>query len=210
MEEEIHQPYRFSSAFFDKYPAMHERLSTLTEKRLTADIFKRLDGDIFDTEPKDDSSVKIVGLINSNRDYRYIDRRWLETHPDLMKWKVIVPKANGSGALGEAISTPLIGTPLIGYTQTFLGIGSFGSEQEAAACLKYVKSKLARVLLGIRKTTQNNPPYVWKYVPWQDFSSSSDIDWTQSISDIDRQLYQKYGLNEEEIAFIESNVKEME
>ena len=107
------------------------------------------------------------------------------------------------------LSTPLIGAPLIGYTQTFLGIGSFDNEQEAKACYKYVKSKFARVLLGIRKTTQNNPPYVWKYVPWQDFTPSSDIDWTQSISDIDRQLYRKYGLSEDEIQFIESNVKEM-
>ena len=210
LEKEIHQPYRFSSDFFNHYPTIHDRLSTPTEKRLTADIFKRLDGDIFYARPKNSSSIEIIGLLNSNRTSRYIDNRWLESHSDLTKWKVIVPKANGSGALGEVLSTPLIGAPLIGYTQTFLGIGSFDNEQEAKACYKYVKSKFARVLLGIRKTTQNNPPYVWKYVPWQDFTPSSDIDWSQSISDIDQQLYKKYGLSSEEIAFIESNVKEME
>ena len=65
-------------------------------------------------------------------------------------------------------------------------------------------------MLGILKVTQNNAKDTWQYVPWQDFSHSSDIDWTQSIPDIDRQLYAKYGLSNEEIQFIESHVKEME
>lgn len=51
---------------------------------------------------------------------------------------------------------------------------------------------------------------VWKYVPRQDFTDKSDIDWSVSIANIDKQLYKKYGLSEEEIAFIETNVKEME
>ena len=45
--------------------------------------------------------------------------------------------------------------------------------------------------------------------PLQDFTSASDIDWTKTVPEIDRQLYKKYGLNETEIAFIESHVKEM-
>ena len=135
---------------------------------------------------------------------------YIQDHPNLKKWKVFVPKSNGSGALGETLSTPLIGQPLIGHTRTFLSIGSFDTEQEAEACLKYVKSKFARAMLGILKVTQHNPKDTWKYVPWQDFTPSSDIDWSQSISDIDHQLYKKYGLSSEEIAFIESNVKEME
>ena len=50
----------------------------------------------------------------------------------------------------------------------------------------------------------------WKYVPIQDFTPSSDIDWSQSIADIDKQLYKKYNLTPEEIDFIETHVKEME
>jgi hypothetical protein len=53
-------------------------------------------------------------------------------------------------------------------------------------------------------------PDVWKYVPLQDFTPHSDIDWSQSIHDIDQQLYKKYGLTPEEIDFIETHVKEME
>ena len=44
----------------------------------------------------------------------------------------------------------------------------------------------------------------------QDFTASSDIDWSKSISEIDQQLYAKYGLDADEIAFIEDNVKPME
>ena len=46
-------------------------------------------------------------------------------------------------------------------------------------------------------------------IPIQNFTSSSDIDWSKSITDIDRQLYTKYGLDDKEIAFIETHVKEM-
>lgn len=72
-----------------------------------------------------------------------------------------------------------------------------------------MKTKFVRVLLGILKITQHNTPEKWKYVPIQNFTSSSDIDWSQSISNIDRQLYIKYNFNEDEINFIESHVKEM-
>ena len=64
-------------------------------------------------------------------------------------------------------------------------------------------------MLGVLKVTQNNAKPAWKYVPLQDFTSSSDIDWSKSIHEIDQQLYKKYGLTDEEIRFIETNVKEM-
>ena len=64
-------------------------------------------------------------------------------------------------------------------------------------------------MLGVLKITQDCPGPKWKYVPLQDFTPSSDIDWTQPIPAIDQQLYRKYGLTDEEIAFIESHVKEM-
>jgi type II restriction enzyme len=108
------------------------------------------------------------------------------------------------------ISTPLLGTPFVGTTQTFLTVGSFETEAEANAALKYVRSKFARALLGVLKVTQHNTSEKWRYVPLQDFTPASDIDWSQPISKIDRQLYKKYGFDETEIEFIESHVKEME
>lgn len=67
-----------------------------------------------------------------------------------------------------------------------------------------------RALLGVLKVTQNGNKPVWKYIPIQDFSDESDIDWNQSVEGIDRQLYKKYGLDDKEIEFIETHVKEME
>ena len=64
-------------------------------------------------------------------------------------------------------------------------------------------------MLGILKITQDNPVSVWRFVPLQDFTSSSDIDWSQSIENIDQQLYKKYNLSQNEIDFIESKVRAM-
>ena len=121
----------------------------------------------------------------------------------------MVPTSNGSGALGEVLSTPLIGEPLIGFTETFISIGLVDTREEAEAILKYVKSKFARTMLGILKITQSNTRKTWRMVPLQDFTSQSDIDWSQSVAEIDRQLYEKYGLADNEIEFIETHVKEM-
>ena len=76
--------------------------------------------------------------------------------------------------------------------------------------MKYIKSKFARTLLGVLKVTQHNPKNTWRFVPLQDFTVDSDIDWSQSIEDIDRQLYRKYGLSQDEIEFIESKVRAMD
>ena len=65
-------------------------------------------------------------------------------------------------------------------------------------------------MLGILKITQDNPIETWKLVPLQDFTANSDIDWSKSIAEIDKQLYAKYGLSDEEIAFIEKMIKPME
>ena len=116
---------------------------------------------------------------------------------------------NGSGILGEILSIPLIGEPLIGYTQTFIDVGAFDTIDKANACMKYIKSKFCRTTFEILKITQTNSKETWVYVSLQDFTSNSDIDWTQSIANIDKQLYKKYNLSKEEIDFIETHVKEM-
>ena len=164
----------------------------------------------FDNLPNDDNKyVQFLGLKEGKRSYCWTREDYQDVPDSFYKYKIFIPKANGSGALGEVLSTPLIGEPLIGATETFLSIGMFDDFLEAANCLKYIKSKFTRVMLGILKITQDNTKTKWNYVPMQDFTPSSDIDWSQSVHDIDLQLYQKYGLDEKEIEFIESHVKEM-
>ena len=183
------------------------------EKRLTTSIFGAL-SDVFLEEKGSESDLSILGLLDSKRVCLFIPRQFIEPTVNLDKYKILVPKSNGaSGTLGDEpariISTPELGEPGKGFTQSFISIGAFDTLAEAEAAFKYVKSKFARVMLGVLKVTQHNPSKTWKYVPLQDFTSVSDIDWTRSIPEIDQQLYQKYGLDETEIEFIESHVKEM-
>lgn len=211
------ESYRFTKKIHEDYPQIkyvdetHGILSKGHDFDLTTNIFDKLDGIVFfENCPLNSSSyVRILGRKSNDRVYRYICGEYIAHHENLKKWKVILPKSNGSGALGEVLSTPLIGQPLIGHTQSFISIGAFETENEADALLKYVKSKFARAMLGILKVTQDNKKAVWKYVPLQDFTDNSDINWNTSVANIDKQLYKKYGLTQEEIDFIETHVKEM-
>lgn len=176
---------------------------------ITTNIFDLLPDLFFDAKVNEDD-VCIFGRQNGQRVYKYISKKYIDVAENYNQYKVIVPASNGSGAIGEVLSTPLIGTPLIGYSQSFLGIGSFDNKNEANALLKYICTKFARTALGIVKITQHNPPEKWIYTPLQDFTENSDIDWSKSIKEIDQQLYKKYGLSQEEIDFIEEKVKEMD
>lgn len=177
-----------------------------SDKRLRSNAFDKLD--IFTEEPQD-GYCAIHGLIRNKRVVRYFPTKYLELNPIFSKYKVLVPEANGSGAIGEVLSTPLIGKPLIGFTGSYIAIGQFTSIENANACMKYIKTKFARTLLGTLKVTQHNPSETWANVPLQDFTVSSDIDWSKSIAEIDQQLYAKYGLSAAEINFIETTIKPM-
>lgn len=177
------------------------------EKRLTTSIFEQID--IFKNKPYNGNSVKILGLINNKRVSRYISEKYLDKHENLKNFKVLLPKSNGTGKLGEELSSPHISNRMSGFTQSFISIGNFKTEQEANSCLKYIKTKFSRTLLGVLKVTQDNNKDVWQFVPLQDFTNKSDIDWSKSVEEIDHQLYKKYKLSKDEIAFIEKMIKPM-
>lgn len=204
--------YKLTEQAIQEFPQIVELQPAWSKYVIATNAFKRL-GDIiyFESKPGDGKEyVQIYGLLGTQRVYRWVRRDFINSPNSFMYYKVMLPNANGTGAIGEILSTPLIGEPLIGYTDTFMSIGEFENELEANNCLKYIKSKFARTMLGILKVTQHNSPATWAKVPLQDFTPSSDIDWTRSIPDIDRQLYAKYGLSAEEIAFIETKVRAME
>jgi type II restriction enzyme len=77
-------------------------------------------------------------------------------------------------------------------------------------CWKYIKTKLFRALVGVRKHDQGASKAIYHYVPIQDFTEHSDIDWSKSVAEIDAQLYKKYNLTPDEITFIETMIKPME
>lgn len=195
---------------FTKYPKSKKNIgSDGKDSRFEKNIFTKV-SEVFSDEKKNSDDIKVLGIVDNKRNWKFVSRKLVDlNHANLSKYKVLVPTSNGSGSFGEVLSTPVIGKPFVGFTRSFIGIGKFDTEKEAESCLKYVKTKFLRTMLGVLKITQDNNKDSWKYVPLQDFTSKSDIDWTKSVHEIDLQLYKKYGLSKEEKDFIETHVKEM-
>ncbi len=206
LDEIVHPAlsYGLTQKMRDDYPHLVDRLRT--------NAFSSLSEVFFDNKPNDNKEyIQMFGLDGTKRVHKWVRREYIEDKENTLNyWKVMLPASNGSGAIGEVLSTPLVGVPLVGHTQSFISIGRFDNEAEAANALKYIKSKFARTMLGILKITQHNPRPKWKYVPLQDFTEKSDIDWGKTVVEIDQQLYKKYHLSPEEITFIETKVRAMD
>jgi len=145
---------------------------------------------------------KGVGYIKRNtvrKGFEYID-----------SYKVFIPRAWGVGDTSTDKIKAFIGEPGTVSTETYSVIGPFKSREEAGNVLSYLNTKFFHFLVSIVKITQAGAKHIYKLVPMQDFSITSDIDWTQPVGDIDQQLYKKYDLTSEEIEFIGSEVLPME
>lgn len=201
--------YRLTDKLHEDYPNAINQLSNGHPYDMSTNIFDRLPQVFFDAQPEEKGYIKILGRIGTSRTYKYILKEYVNSPINLYKYKVFLPSANGNGTFGETLSQPVLGMPGTGSTETFISIGTVENEHQANAILNYIKSKFLRAMLNVLKTTQHLTPAVWKYVPLQDFTDKSDINWNTSIADIDQQLYKKYGLSQEEIDFIETHVKEM-
>ena len=209
------ESYKLTAKLHDDFPNVESKLSKGHKFDVTTNIFDKL-GNIFHQEKPNDgkSYIGMYGRQNNIRTLKWINSEYIKGPDNFKNYKILVPKSNGSGAIGEVsvtslIGEPLIGKPLIGGTQTFITIGNFLTIAEAESAMKYIKTKFSRAMLGTLKVTQDNKKRTWKNVPLQDFTINSDIDWTKSISEIDQQLYKKYNLSLDEIDFIETHVKEM-
>lgn len=201
--------YKFSEKVFEDYPNVLKVQGKGTKAKITSKSFENLPI-VFTEQPIVKDSVQILGLCKKRREYKWIRKIHLKPNDYCDNYNVLVPEANGSGAIGETLSNPIIAPPHVGHTDTFISIGRFSTLDEANACLKYIKTKFVRTMLATLKVTQHNSSGTWRNVPLQNFTPQSDIDWTKSVAEIDVQLYAKYGLTKDEINFIESMVKQME
>ena len=157
-------------------------------------------------------------LMHHSKGTGYVSRDMIKACFEYVdKYNVIIGKAI-SGHLGETdengqvklLATTKIINPGEVVSESYLAIGIFDSYSEANACYKYVISRFARFLLLQGLTSMNITNERFLFVPLQDFTKGSDIDWSSSVSEIDKQLYKKYGLADNEISFIESMIKPME
>lgn len=164
-----------------------------------------------------EAKYAILGRFDNKRAIRYLNNSFnIFKNLDLAEtWKVFISKADGAaGQIGNPIPARIIGKAEIGYpnmicTETFLAIGPLDNEIIAKNVCTYMKSKFFRIIVGIRKN-KNMTRDTYAFVPLQDFTENSDIDWSKSVEEIDQQLYKKYNLTDEEITFIESMIKPME
>ncbi|MCQ2753053.1 MAG: Eco57I restriction-modification methylase domain-containing protein [Bacilli bacterium] len=169
------------------------------------------------SENKIKNGYEIFGLGDKmKRTWKYLPKNYPlpKKSPCLNKYKVFIAEAYGCGAIGEVPSTPVLSTPVLSTpgqlcTETFLEIGPFEQPHEAENLIKYIKTKFFRALVGIQKQTQHTTQKVYRFVPILNFANNKDINWNNSISDINKQLYKKYNLTKKEIDYIEENIQEM-
>ncbi|MCL2813333.1 MAG: Eco57I restriction-modification methylase domain-containing protein [Oscillospiraceae bacterium] len=142
-------------------------------------------------------------LIYENEGISYTSRSSITKNADVVdKYKVIIPRSgSGSDAFPHPIlGKPFVGAPLTASSETYVFIGPFFDEKECENVISYVSTRFMRFLAMLKKVTQSTTRSIYTLVPVQDFSES----WT------DEKLYTKYGITEDEIAFIESMIRPME
>lgn len=156
----------------------------------------------FKGRPTRRGMVKPV-MLYANQRVNWIERDDLPLNSDWVdSWKVFMTAVQGTSAAVETkfLGRPIIGEPGTACTETYIVAGVFDSQAEAESLAAYLRSRFARFLVSLRKSTQHATRGVYSFVPVQ----SWDREWT------DEMLYAKYGLTDEEIAFIESIVRPME
>lgn len=166
---------------------------------------------IYNNSSKDHDTL--LHLIKKNgRCTAFVSRRDIRKNiQDIEKPKVLIPGAYGAG---ESFPHQILGQPVFSpsnsvCSQSYL-YAAFDTESEAENFLKYIQTRFLRVLVSASKVSQHAMSKVYRFVPKQDFSAESDIDWSTSVDEIDAQLYAKYNLSDDEIRFIESIIKPME
>ena len=113
------------------------------------------------------------------------------------KFKILIPEAIGVGDMTKDWLKPIIVGDNACCTETYLVVGPFNDKKETENVYTYMQTRFFHLMLGLKKVTQHTTSKVYQFVPMQDFSKP----WT------DEELYAKYGLSEDEIAFIESVIK---
>lgn len=143
----------------------------------------------------------------------YLERDEISKNTEWIdRFKVYTPRANNIGTeLNDDNLNSFVGNPNTICTESYLVIGvDFNlNEQSAKNLMKYLTTKFTRFQHSLGKASQDATSKTFRFVPVQNFNSESDIDWSKSSQEIDKQLYAKYKLTNEEIEFIESMIKPM-
>ena len=141
--------------------------------------------------------------MHTSKGETYIDKSEINQNFELIfKYKVYIAKAYGERISSNfwVLGKPFLGEPNTACSETYLAIGAFDSESTCQNVMSYIRTQFFRFLVLLKKNTQNSSKSTYQFVPIQDFSRP----WT------DADLYAKYGLTADEIAFIEKMVRPMD
>lgn len=173
-------------------------------------------GKNFENRSKADQFPDSIAVQCAYEQIRFIARGDVKKGLEFLdSYNVFTSKGNGGAGLltdGKPVAIigkAFVGTPGMACTDSLIPFGKFATLNEAENLQKYMRTKFLRFCVGILKVSQNLYQNVYAFVPLQNFINNSDIDWSKSIEGIDAQLYAKYNLSDEEIAFIESMIKPM-
>lgn len=153
----------------------------------------------------------------SSKGIFYVTPNTIRSNKELIgRWKVIVSKTAAEHA-GQAdkegrkriLSRIEVLGPNEICSESYLLVKICQDEKEAKNVVAYLKTRFVRFLLSTILLTQNIAKDKFAYIPVLDFTSNNDINWCKSTLEIDQQLYLKYHLTDEEIAFIEKMIKPM-
>lgn len=147
---------------------------------------------------------KKIGYVE--RDEITKNANWIDNY------KVFAPYANNIGTeLNDDNLNAFVGEPKTICTETYIVMGATLNLDliTSTNLVKYFFTKFARFMHSLPKVSQHGTSKTYKFVPLQNFTAKSDIDWSKSTVEIDKQLYAKYKLTQEEIDFIESMIKPM-
>jgi len=176
-----------------------------------------LEGDFINSKDFHSNNQKLQNPIvcyGRGQTLGYVERDIIKTRTNWIdKWKVYMPYANNIGTeLNDDNQNTFVGEPESICTETFILAGAdLDLNKDSSNNLSnYLRTKFARYLLSLAKSSQHATAKTYRFIPLQDFTDKSDIDWNKSIKEIDKQLYKKYDLSQDEIDFIEKKIKEMD
>lgn len=140
-------------------------------------------------------------LIYGNQQTSYLERDKISNNEEWVdRWKVLLVKAHGTSGRDDVtiLGNPIVAAPGSACTETYLVIGTYDTEEEATNMASLMRTRFVRFLVSLRKITQNITRDSYRFVPLLPV----DRVWT------DGALYDRYGLSQEDVDFIESLIAE--
>ena len=154
-----------------------------------------------------------ISCFGKGQIYGYVSKEFIKSHLEWVnQWKIFTPRANNIGTeLNDDNLNCFIGKPQSVCTESYIliGIGMNLDEMTCRNISKYLTTKFARFMHSIAKASQDATAKTYRFVPMQDFSINSDINWDKNINEIDEELFIKYELSNEEKEYIRNKIKDM-